>query len=726
MITGQAVVGNLASMKKTNANQRRVLQNMMSSSRRVSTLIIIVFIWSYHAFLEEFQVSAQQTQPCSLCRDGSTLSEEYTNTPALVDGTTCGQLERRARQTLDETDAQCGSFYQLIGFATCGCPASQKSENQQQTTPLPFETSSCTLCLNGSVPNPKFMYDTSTLVTCGQVQEYLEIYMEQTQQVCNVIQYQAVVNCGCPYTLPRNPTCSLCKNTNERVSNPDQQTEPSVKVATCGIMEYILAVDIQQQYDSDTCTTLQNYFSPKCTCGPISKNQIENSNFPSISPTGNIIQSNGPTIESTDGSSTRPSWTPASPVTGAPSAVKSVSPSSSSSMTPSTRPSVRPSWSPSKQGSFSPSEQASSSPSLSQVPSGYPSEGPTTSQIPSFFPSSILDMKPNCTALENGIMPKVDDFAKSLTIEYYFHTWLDDTLLDTSNNYKAIESTLMELFDRRISYIAAGCADHREGDGASSNQKVHYVHMDFLNVIPGAICSGNTLGSNAPLNVTCTPMNSNVTIFYSDVASMRTRRKLNEAENVKAYISNIISQEMPSVTQQIPGIYSIAIVGDSDIVRNVESERLTSGTKAAIAVAISCSVVAIIAVAILTRRKKDTSPEASEIFPETMLRSDDSISDNPTISSGRRAQMTGWDGSVTESRSEGSSRYSQRTHSVKASDASDGVETARSSAYQLRESSYLPNSVLRELLGEDDTDLSVGTKDNDDDLSVDHVDTIEL
>lgn len=692
----------------------------MSRTTKRIVLIIIVSIW-YHTLLDIFQVSAQT--PCSLCRDGSDVSDEYFNTRALLDGTTCGQLERRARQNLDESNVECGSFYQLIGFATCGCPVSEKgttTTTSDQT--LPFETSSCTLCLDGSVPDPKFMYDSSTLVTCGQVQEYLEMYMEQTRQVCNVIQYQAVVNCGCPYTLPRNPTCSLCTNENERVSNPEQPTESSVKVATCGIMEYILAVDIQQQYDSDTCSTLQNYFSSKCTCSPMSINQIDVNNVPSISPTVTIIQSNGPTIESTGGSSPRPSWTPTSQVSSAPSVVKSWSPSSVSSMSPSVRPSVRPSWSPSRKASFSPSKEASSAPSMSQVPTRHPSEGPTSSQAPSFSPFSILDRKPNCTALENGIMPKVDDIAKSLTIDYYFHVWFDDIFPDSTINYKAIETTLMQLFDSRISYMAAGCADNGEAD-KNRNQKIHQVHMNFFNVIPGALC---VLGSNASLNVTCTPMNSNVTIFYSALDSMQTRRKLNEVENIKAYISEIIEQEVPSMTQDIPGVYSMAVVDDSDIIRNVESERLTSGTKAAIAVAISCSVVAIVAVAILTRRKKDTSPEASGIFPETLLRSDDSISDNPTISSGRRAQMTGWDGSVTESKSENSSRYSQRTQSMKASDASDGVETARSSSYQLRESSYLPSSVLRDLLGEDDADLSIDTKDHDDDLSVDHVDTIEL
>jgi hypothetical protein len=63
---------------------------------------------------------------------------------------------------------------------------------------------------------------------------------------------------------------------------------------------------------------------------------------------------------------------------------------------------------------------------------------------------------------------------------------------------------------------------------------------------------------------------------------------------------------------------------------------------------------------------------------------------------------------------------------MKTSDASDGRDTAKSPAYQLRESSYLPASVLRDLLGEDDADLSIDTRDHDDDLSLEHVDTIEL
>lgn len=659
---------------------------------------------------------------CSLCPDGSPISDKYTKTRALIDGTTCGQLENQAQQ-IDSNNPQCASFYQLIGFATCGCLATDQAGSTQET--LPFETSECQLCLDGSVPNPNLMYDSNTRVSCKQVQEYLDIYMEQTRQVCSVIQYQAVVNCGCPFTLPKNPSCPLCKNENERVSNPNALTEATVKVATCGVMEYILAVDIQQQYNGETCSTLQNYFSSKCTCSPMSKNQEIDmtSSFPSVSPVEDI-NSGGPTIVSTDGSSVRPSWTPTSQSTNIPSQTQSATPTSSPSAVPSIRPSVHPSWSPSRQPSMAPSRQASSSPSTSSFPSFGPSGEPTSSQLPSLVPTSILDMKPNCTALEKGIVPNVEVMAKSLSVDYYFHVWFDTNgTFDASSNYDALESGFMNLFDRTISYVAAGCDNEI---GFDNTEKIHFVRMNELSVIPNAVCGDKTMMEDTPSSVTCAPMNSNVTVFYSTVDTMQSRRKLNEAGNVKAYVTAIIDQELPSMSQNISGVYSIGRVDENDIVRNVDSERLTSGTKAAIAVAVSCSLVAVMAIGILTRRKKETSPETSEIYPGTMLRSDDSISDNPTLSSGGRAQMTGWAGSVTDSRSDGSSRYSYRTHSVKASDASDGVSNSKAAPYRLSESSYLPSYVLRDLLGEDDADLSIDTRDRDDDLSIDHGDTIEL
>jgi len=282
---------------------------------------------------------------------------------------------------------------------------------------------------------------------------------------------------------------------------------------------------------------------------------------------------------------------------------------------------------------------------------------------------------------------------------------------NASTNYTVLGSDLRLLFDKRISALAAGCPIRRRllEDYA---EKIHFVKMNHISPLADAGCNTSSLANDAELNVNalCVPMVSSVTIYFSSYSFLSNgqgggRRFLDAADNVEAFVIGIIQAEFPSLADGVPGVYNGATVnnhGDGD---SLGLTRFSSGTKAAIGVGIGCSLIAVLTVAIITRKKPQfDSPQGMiGIIPDRHIRSDDSISDNPTISSGRRAMMTGWgDGSITSQYDTGSEVSSKRgsAYNLKVEDGSGGGR--RASQYQIGEdASYLPASVLKDLLGND-------------------------
>jgi len=693
-------------------------------------------------------------QPCSICgSNGDEPGMELVSpdTVALNDGTTCEQLVFEAELN-DESDDICASFYQVIGFATCGCSKSSssnngngngngtKTNNASQFGAM-LRQSYCNLCSDGSLPDPNAIYDANTLVTCDQVQDYLQINVAQSEELCNVIQYQGVVNCGCPYSPIPTPSCSLCKQEGESVLNLHELAESGGEVTTCGAMEYILAMDVEDQYHENTCSELQNHFSSKCNCGQVMRDGVLMMNTtttgalsspPSKSPS--ILVSNSPINEATDEISMKPTFVSSSQPTLLPSEASSFLPSvmpsikdsslPSSSPTqlprttqfPSTRPSVVPSSEPTFEGSLPPTTSTS--------PSNVRSMNPTLTNAPSFSPSSILDRAENCTALENGIFPNVQDKAENLVVNFAFDLWVEyqQELEVPVVNVPVLRSKLMHVFDRQISLIAAGCMNPSRRLGAldmNDKEKIYNVEMTEFSEVMDVTCAEVDIPVESSATVVCIPVWSSSTVYYSSLDTDNGAMDSAAAAHVDAYITSIVQNEFSVLAQSIPGIYNGTIV---DEFRGTwfANERSSSGKKVAIGVGVGCSLVALVALGIVARRRQDTSLEAKGMIAEGQIRSDDSISDNPTISSGRRAQMTGWEGSIAD---DSSSQYSRQMLSARR--ASDGMDARWTTPYQLRETSYLPGNVLRDLLGADDGDLSIGSRENDD-LSIDPVDTIDL
>lgn len=194
---------------------------------------------------------------CTLCYGTEeSLDIPFPNAPALVDGTTCDKLGKFS-QFKAERDDVCLEYYQFIGYSKCGCEA------PRQETVKP----SCSLCYDQSLPtSPDSMFDYSTSTTCQEAYDYLG-HFEQNDSTCRSFQHLGVTNCGCPYRLPEQKKCTLCDE-NERLLDPNH--EISEDGTTCGMVEYLLAIDFEENYTSPgICDRAKQGFSEKCTCVPV-------------------------------------------------------------------------------------------------------------------------------------------------------------------------------------------------------------------------------------------------------------------------------------------------------------------------------------------------------------------------------------------------------------------------------------------------------------------------
>jgi hypothetical protein len=181
----------------------------------------------------------------------------------------------------------------------------------------------------------------------------------------------------------------------------------------------------------------------------------------------------------------------------------------------------------------------------------------------------------------------------------------------------------------------------------------------------------------------------------------------------------MFKEEIKFIPQEIDGIEYIAIPKEVDENLPIQefefgNTTLSSSTQALIGVAVACTTLIFVAVFIIGRGRNqsnynrhynDSIYESNGIIPDRHIRSDDSVSNSPTMSSGARVGASGrggvnaWD--ETSSQSDAISESSSRpSFTVQLEEAPNGIEASRDSMlYQSNNyTSYLPSSVLKDLL----------------------------
>lgn len=622
---------------------------MNSRSRQRSLqATFVMFTILTHANSEENQ--------CRLCPEGFAASMNSTDNVVMSDGRTCAQLEIEASGYI-QTDPVCGSFYQVIGFTNC-CVYEEEVEVDGPHF--------CTVCPEENILHSlDSIYHSDANATCGQVQEYLQ-YAPQNNKSCNAIQTLGAVNCLChPKSI--NPTMLPSVEFSSRPS-----IEPSRERAFSS--------------SPSTTPTSQILTNPGRNSSPIP------STLPTIIPT-----SPSPLLSITFSPTTVPTASPSLALTGTPSVLPSAKPSSTPTMKPSEIPSAIPSAIPSVEPSSSPSFLPSWRPSFT------PSFSPTSTLFPSTPPSSIVDVKPNCTALREGIVPEIHHLSEHISFNLYFDLFFEvDPGIGLQKNDTDIQMSLKNVFDPNISALSAGCP-RNSGIGrrwlGDVGDKIHFVEMNSLNEFPGVQCTsdpaklknGNGESDNASFDLTCIPMVSSVTVFYTQLTPLKI------ANQVQVRVSEVVQVEFPSLLEEVPGIHGGFVVNSFADPSGITSRQV------AIGVGVGCSAVLLVAIGILSlgKRKKGACQEKANIISGAHIRSDDSVSDHPRA-------MTGWEGSVdsiVDSNRSDDYEYSKRSSQALKIDEKSSVVGGRN-PYSGKDSSYLPSNVLKDLLGHDG-DLSL-------------------
>ena len=186
-------------------------------------------------------------------------------------------------------------------------------------------------------------------------------------------------------------------------------------------------------------------------------------------------------------------------------------------------------------------------------------------------------------------------------------------------------------------------------------------------------------------------------------------------------VLTIFQNSVNDMVRDVNFISSITIVSDTREHPDVTTVDIPSSpmNMVLITVLVVCSTLIAVAIFIITRGRKSSEHQQQRsnysqvvdttgIIPDRHIRSDDSVSNSPTISSNGRAATTtagGWDdglhseGSQSDSNSDTSSRPSFTVQLEEASQFANGIEATRvTSFYQVNQASYLPSSVLKDLL----------------------------
>lgn len=221
---------------------------------------------------------------------------------------------------------------------------------------------------------------------------------------------------------------------------------------------------------------------------------------------------------------------------------------------------------------------------------------------------------------------------------------------------------------------------------------------------------------NIASGVLCFVAEGKFQIYYTS-NNPETESKTSSIDLIQI-VYDVFKNELQQIPNEINAIRSISISFTTEEknpqVVELEDEPLSSSSKALIGVAIVCSSLIVGAVLITIRGKKKllhnhqrsnhyshNNTEMSGMIPDRQIRSDDSVSNSPTMSSGARGNA--WDAarsecSQSDSASDTSSRPSFSAQLNEPSHASHGIEATRESLYQSNFATYLPSSVLKDLL----------------------------
>ena len=235
-------------------------------------------------------------------------------------------------------------------------------------------------------------------------------------------------------------------------------------------------------------------------------------------------------------------------------------------------------------------------------------------------------------------------------------------------------------------------------------------------------CANN---NNIPSGSKCNTAKGTFEIHY---VSSSANESNNKTDIIISTVLTLFENKINHlVTDDLTLLNSITI-GSSESNNDRQNSTVTSvvdvpifsiNTPLIIVAVVSSTLIAVAMLIILRwRMKSDDYQQRSSkyshvidtngIVPDRHIRSDDSVSNSPTMSSGGRgatAMAGGWDdairseGSQSDSNSDTSSRPSFTVQLEEAAQYSQGIEASRNSTfYQTDTASYLPSSVLKDLL----------------------------
>ena len=254
-----------------------------------------------------------------------------------------------------------------------------------------------------------------------------------------------------------------------------------------------------------------------------------------------------------------------------------------------------------------------------------------------------------------------------------------------------------------------------------------FLFIDFLSYFL-AKCANN---DKLETGLKCFVIEGTFNIFYTTIQNTESSSSsLSESINLIQMVQNVFQSELKNLPNELDSIKNIEFSSDKTTVdKNTPvnqfgggsgNNSLSSSTKAFIAVGVVCSSLIVVAILIIRRGRNKSNNrqgtnysqvgETTGMIPDRHIRSDDSVSNSPTMSSGARVAAGvagGWDdaahsegSSRSGSASDTSSRPSFAVQLDEASQASHGIEASRSSLYNDSgyASTYLPSSVLKDLL----------------------------
>jgi hypothetical protein len=257
--------------------------------------------------------------------------------------------------------------------------------------------------------------------------------------------------------------------------------------------------------------------------------------------------------------------------------------------------------------------------------------------------------------------------------------------------------------------------------------------------------------STLSMSGSCYPMIVDVDIKYQPASQRLLGRLLGEADDIQDFVYGIIHREISSIAQDIAGIEAV------NVIRSIESPTVTlnNGSKAAIGLSVSISIIAMSIYTVLKMKKKRSEKEFDGPITrlnEFSLSTDDavlrnwnsntvttakqSIKHDPVLSDNDLAILRQWNSSSSVRPISSEKKQMKRSQFLVANTINHQNEMGNSldstARNRKKQDSNPPNSksltsriIMTETNNDDDDDLSVDEScncddfvDNDDDISV--------